>query len=72
MRTAVMALMLCALLLLSGCVSDRAAQGMSQSAQIIANAAAALPPSPEVTAIEANATAIGIASGYPLTAQPGK
>lgn len=56
------------LLACSGCISDQTRQDVANSAQVIANAAASLPPSPQTAAITANAIAIGHAMQHDLTA----
>ena len=56
-----------AILSLTGCISDQERLNISASAQQIYSAAASLPSSFQQQAIEANAIAIGIAVGYPIT-----
>ncbi len=57
-------LLLTPLLLLSGCVTDQTRQDAANSAQVILNAAASLPASPQTAAIQANAIAIAHAMGH--------
>lgn len=62
----IIALSLCGIFL-AGCLSDQTRENVGNSAQVIYNAAASLPASPQVTAIQANATAIGVAVGKEVT-----
>ena len=50
----------------AGCVSDQQRADIGNNCQAIYNAAASLPPSPQVTAIEANAVAVGVAVEHPV------
>ena len=67
MRTVFLAILLVAVLLLAGCVSDTRLQDASALQQRSYNAAASLPPSPQTTAIMANAVTTGELVGYPIT-----
>jgi hypothetical protein len=57
------------LLFLSGCLNDQTRANIGASAQVIYNAAESLPVSAQVTAIQANAAAIGKAVGHEVTIQ---
>ena len=69
MRTTAVFAILClaAVLLLCGCISDQTRADIGTVEQSTYNAAASLPPSPQVTAIEANAVTVAQAVGYPIT-----
>jgi len=61
-----MLLLYLAIFILGGCVSDQQRVDIGKNAQVIYNAATSLPPSPQVTAIQLNAAAIGNAVGWPV------
>lgn len=54
----------------AGCTGRQAEADIARSAQVIYNAAASLPESPQRRAIQANAFAIGHAVGHDLELAP--
>lgn len=58
--------LLCAGAILAGCLGPQGRTDASASQEAIYNAAASLPPSPQRTAIMANAAATADALGHPL------